>query len=63
LGEEPRFFHMIKSHRHCRVTLIMKKKNRIGENPLVLCHYSRHLMYRRPKVIKLDAATMRPNSL
>ncbi len=34
-----------------------------GENPLVLSHHCRGLMYSSPKGIMLDAAAIRPNSL
>ncbi len=57
------FFHITKARKHRRVTLIMWKGLPLGENPLVLSHHCRGLMYNSPKCITLDAAAIRPNSL
>ncbi len=57
------FFHITKARTHCRVTLIMRKGLPLLENPLVLSHHYRGLMYNSPKGITLDAASVRPNSL
>ncbi len=56
------FLHMSKARRHCRVTLIMRSGFLLRENPLVLSHHCRGLMYSRPKGITLDAADIRPSS-
>ncbi len=61
LGQEPRFLPHYLWHR--RVTLIMRNGLPLGENPLVLSHHCRGLMYSSPKGIMLDAAAIRPNSL
>ncbi len=42
------FLHMFKACRHRRVTLIMRSRFPLGENPLVLSHHCRGLMYSRP---------------
>ncbi len=55
--------HMSKARRHRRVTLIMRSGFPLGENPLVLSHHCRGLMYSRPIDITLDAAAIRPSSL
>ncbi len=52
------FFHITKARKHRRVTLIMQKGLPLGENPLVLSHHCRGLMYNRPKYITLDAAAI-----
>ncbi len=57
------FFHIIKARKHRRMTLIMRKGLPFGENPLVLSHHCRGLMYNSPKGIMLAAAAIRPNSL
>ncbi len=57
------FFHITKACMHCRVTLIMRKGLPHWENPLVLSHHCRGLMYNIPKCIMLYAASVRPNSL
>ncbi len=56
------FLHMSKARRHRRMTLIMRSGFPLGENPLVLSHHCRGLMYSRPKSITLDAADIRPSS-
>ncbi len=55
--------HMSKARRQRRVTLIMRSGFPLGENPLVLSHHCRGLMYSRPIGITLDAAAIRPSSL
>ncbi len=57
------FFHITKACKHRRVTLIMQKGLPLRENPLVLSHHCRGLMYSSLKGITLDAAAIRPNSL
>ncbi len=54
---------MSKARRHRRVTLIMRSGFPLWENPLVLSHHCRGLMYSRPIGITLDAAAIRPSSL
>ncbi len=56
------FLHMSKARRHRRMTLIMQSGFPLGENPLVLSHHCRGLMYSRPKGITLDVAEFRPSS-
>ncbi len=56
------FLHMFKARRHRRVTLIMQSGFPLGENPLVLSHHGRGLMYSRPNGITLDAAAIRPSN-
>ncbi len=53
---------MSKARRHRRVTLITRSGFPREENPLVLSHHCRGLMYSRPKGITLDAADIRPIS-
>ncbi len=57
------FFHITKARKHRRVALIMQKGLPLGENPLVLSHHCRGLVYSSPKGITMDAAAIRPNSL
>ncbi len=57
------FFHITKARKHRCVTLLMRKVLPLGENPLVLSHHCRGLIYNSPKDITLDAAAIRPNSL
>ncbi len=57
------FFLITKARKHRRMTLIMWKRLSLGENPLVLSHHCRVLMYSSPKGIMLNAAAIRPNSL
>ncbi len=57
------FFHITMACKHRRLTLIMRKGLPLGENPLVLSHHCRCLMYNSPNGITLDAAAKRPNSL
>ncbi len=45
------------------MTLILRKGLPLGENPLVLSHHCRGLMYNSQKGITLDAAAIRSNSL
>ncbi len=52
------FFHITKARKHRRVTLIMRKGLPLRENPLVLSHHCRGLMYNSPKGIKLNAADL-----
>ncbi len=56
------FLHMFMARRHRHVTFIMWSGFPLGENPLVLSHHCRGLIYSRPKVITLDAADIRPSS-
>ncbi len=56
------FIHMSMARKHRRVTLIMLNGLPLGENPVVLSHHCKSLMCRRPKVITLDGAAIRPNS-
>lgn len=57
------FFHMGKTQRQHRVTLIMWNVLPLKENLLVLSHYCSDLMYSRPRGITFDAAAIRPNCL
>ncbi len=52
------FFHITKARKHRRMTLIMRKGLPLEENPLVLRHHCRGLMYNSPKDITLDAAAI-----
>ncbi len=56
------FLHMSKACRHRHVTFIMRRGFPLRENPLVLSHNCRGLLYSRPKGITLNAADIRPNS-
>ncbi len=56
------FRHMSKALSQRRMTLSIRSGFPLGENPLVLSHHSRDLMYSRPKVTTLGAATIRPSS-
>ncbi len=57
------FLHMSRARTHRRETLIMRSGFPLGENPLVLSHHCRGLMYSRPNGITLDAAAIRPSNL
>ncbi len=57
------FFHITKARKRRRMTLTMQKGLPLGENPLVLSHHCRYLVYSSPTGIMLDAAAIRPNSL
>ncbi len=57
------FFHITKARKHRRMTLIMQNGLPFWENPLVLSHHCRGLMYSSPKYITLDAAAIKPISL
>ncbi len=57
------FFHITKARKHRRVTLNMRNGLPFWENPLVLSHHCRGLMYSSPKYITLDAAAIKPISL
>ncbi len=52
------FFHITKACKHRRVTLIMRQGLPLRENPLVLSHHCRGLMYNSPKGIMLNAADL-----
>ncbi len=41
----------------------MRSENPLRENPLVLSHHSRGLMFSRPRGITLETAAIRPSSL
>ncbi len=56
------FLHMSKARKYRRMTLIIRSGFLLRENPLVLSHHCRCLMYSRPKGITLDAAAIRPSS-
>ncbi len=52
--------------RHVSITAwpwLCEKGLPLRENPLVLSHHCRGLMYNSPKAVTLDAAAIRPNSL
>ncbi len=55
-------FLMTKARRHHHVTLTKRNGLPLRENPLVLSHQCRDLMYSRPKGITSDAAATRHNS-
>ncbi len=59
----PKFFISASSPQgETSMTLIMRSGFPLGENPLVLSHHCRGLMYSRAKGITLDAADIRPSS-
>ncbi len=53
------FLHMSKTRRQRRVTVSMRSGFPLGENPLVLSHHCRGLIYSRPNVTTLDAAAIK----
>jgi len=57
------FLHITKVCRHRRVILIIRSGFPLGENPLVLSHHCKGLMYNRPNGIMLDSAAIKPSSL
>ncbi len=57
------FFHITKARKRRCVSLIMRKGLPLEENPLVLSHHCKGLVYSSPKYITLDAVAIRPNSL
>ncbi len=52
------FLHLSKARKHCCMTLIMWSRLPLGENPLVLSHHCKGIMYSRPKGITLDTAAI-----